>query len=445
MAARVVELPSGRELYAENADKPFTPASNMKLVVTAAALDLFGPDHTFDTYLVQLGDDICIVGNGDPATGDPRLARRDDRRVSTLLHEWAALLAEKGLHHIAGDLCYDPTFFEMIQLHPNWDTEDLDEWYACPVSGLNFNDNCIDVFVRPEADGEAVQFRVVPATDSVSILNMCLSGLGAKGKRANLTRLGQCNIYALTGTTDRRRSLKSKPVIRPGLLFADAFRVAAAQHGITWGGTIRAVQVERDAAGRPNQGEILAVHKTPIADVLWRTNTHSQNLFAECLAKQIGRRWALAHGRNEPGSWSDARKAIPAQLRKLGVPTWGLRVDDGSGLSDRNRVTARLLTDLLAATYNHPHGDVFRASLSTVGEQGTLQSRMKDLKGHVFAKTGYIGGVRTLSGYVRTYHGTWLAFSFLYNRIPGPVEPYEQLQDNACRILANWNPAPPDK
>ena len=436
VSARVIELPSGRELFADDPDRPFTPASNMKLVVTAASLAALGPEHTFKTWLVGSGDDLVIVGSGDPAIGDPRIAQKARRTTETVLDEWAKVVQDKGYTWIAGDICFDESYFEARQIHPNWHEDDLVEWYACPVSGLNFNDNCIDVSVQPGEAGKPVAYKVSPATGTVDIVNSCLSG--DKGDPVDVRRAPEHNIFTVTGTVTKAETLKSKPVTEPGLLIADAFRMALERRGIRLDGTIRRVKVERLSDGSPCGGKILAVHESAMADVMWRTNKSSQNLFAECLAKTLGRRWAAQRGRDEPGSWANAAPAIRAGIAKLGVSTRGLTVDDGSGLSDHNRVTARLLTDLLRAMFVHPYAEAFRASMARGGVDGTIEGRMSDLRGRIFAKTGYIGGVRTLSGYVRTKGGQWLAFSFLYNRIDGTVKPYEKLQDDCCRVLVDW-------
>jgi D-alanyl-D-alanine carboxypeptidase/D-alanyl-D-alanine-endopeptidase (penicillin-binding protein 4) len=97
-----------------------------------------------------------------------------------------------------------------------------------------------------------------------------------------------------------------------------------------------------------------------------------------------------------------------------------------------------LLTDLFAVMLARPDGDAYVDSFAKGGVNGTLEQRFAGLAGHVFAKTGYIGGVRALSGYVKTYGGEWLTFSIIYNNIPGAVEPYEALQDEAVRLLVRW-------
>jgi D-alanyl-D-alanine carboxypeptidase/D-alanyl-D-alanine-endopeptidase (penicillin-binding protein 4) len=175
-----------------------------------------------------------------------------------------------------------------------------------------------------------------------------------------------------------------------------------------------------------------------MTDILWRINKNSQNLFAECLCKLSGQLYESRRGRQVPGSWKSGDRAIRDFLHRVHVRDQGLVVADGSGLSEDNRVTARIITDLLAAMDRHPYRDAFRDSLCIAGRDGTLSGRMKDLVGHVFAKTGQITGVRSLSGYIDRRDGGRLCFSIIYNRIPGSVKPYEELQDEACRLLVDY-------
>jgi D-alanyl-D-alanine carboxypeptidase/D-alanyl-D-alanine-endopeptidase (penicillin-binding protein 4) len=161
-------------------------------------------------------------------------------------------------------------------------------------------------------------------------------------------------------------------------------------------------------------------------DVLWRINKSSQNLFADAMFKLMG-----------SGTWEGGSDAVHAFLKKAGIDDSQYKVVDGSGLARENRVTARLQTDLLAYMAKHPHADVYRNSMSAVGVDGTLRNRMSDLKGRVFAKTGYIGGVRALSGYVQKSDGKWLAFCIIYNGFKGSERPFEVLQDEAVHVLAD--------
>jgi D-alanyl-D-alanine carboxypeptidase/D-alanyl-D-alanine-endopeptidase (penicillin-binding protein 4) len=146
---------------------------------------------------------------------------------------------------------------------------------------------------------------------------------------------------------------------------------------------------------------------------------------------------------NRPGSWSSGGEATHEFLKRNGIDDSRYVLVDGSGLARGNRVTARLITDLFVVMHSHRYSELFFSTLPIGGRDGTIAKRMKDIEGHVFAKTGYIGGVRALSGYVRTRRGQWLAFSIIYNNIPGSVAPFEALQDDACRVLVAWPDAPP--
>jgi D-alanyl-D-alanine carboxypeptidase/D-alanyl-D-alanine-endopeptidase (penicillin-binding protein 4) len=171
--------------------------------------------------------------------------------------------------------------------------------------------------------------------------------------------------------------------------------------------------------------------------VLDRLNKDSQNLFAEAFCKLVGR-YMRPEGENEPGSWASGSDAIHAFLQRKHIDDSKLVVIDGSGLDHGNRVTTHLITDELFLMWRHRYHETFFNSLPIAGTDGTIKKRMKDLAGHVFAKTGYIHGVRSLSGYEQTRTGKWLAFSIIFNHIPGDVHPAEDCQDNACRVLYEW-------
>jgi D-alanyl-D-alanine carboxypeptidase/D-alanyl-D-alanine-endopeptidase (penicillin-binding protein 4) len=432
--ARVVELPTRREVYARNIDQPFTPASNMKIPVSAAGLDMFGLEHTFKTWLVLDGDDLWVVGSGDPGIGDPRLARRRGSTPVGVLDEWADALLARGVERIAGNLYYYDGALDEEWLHPSWGVDVL-HWYGAPVSGLNFNDNCVDITIYPTEEGQPVRYEVMPPVQNIQVINDCVTG---KDEEPGIIKLAEQDIYKISGCCKEKTELKSKPVGNPGQFFCDALRTHFATRGIEIaGGTLRAPQPPGGELPPPDES-IIAVHETGMRDIIGRINTNSQNFFAEALCKLTGQAYAAEHGRHVPGSWADGDRALRAFLGRCGIDDSGLVVADGSGLSDKNKLTARLLTDLFAVMYLRPDGQAFMDSLAKGGVDGSLEERFAGLEGHVFAKTGYIEGVRSLSGYVLTESGNWVIFSIIYNRIPGSVTPYEQLQDEAVKLLIEW-------
>ncbi len=436
--ARVIELKTGRELYSHNPDQPFTPASNMKLPISAAALDHFGPDHRCETRLYFYDDDLWIEGGGDPALGDPRLAKRRNEPITAVFDRWAAQLEARNIHEIPGDIIFDDSAFDAERTHDSWGNGVL-YWYGAPVSGLNFNDNCIDVTITPTTPGEPVQVSVAPPTRNLRIINNCVTGDADAKHDPAIRKQPGAEVYEITGVCTQSDELASKPVDDPGAFFVDALRTHLEdQHGIYVRGDIRRGPALSQQTKGANQ-YLIAVAHTSMRDIIWRINVHSQNMFAEAMCKLLGRAW-WANQSSEilPGSWSLGDQAVRAFLDRHDINHDGLNVVDGSGLSRDNRVTGRLISDLLVAMHHHKHADAFRDSLAIGGTRGTIARRFTDIPGEVYAKTGYIGGVRSLSGYVRTRDGEWLVFAIIYNQIKGSVRPYEALQDEAVRFLRGW-------
>ncbi len=434
VSARFLDAGSGSLIYeTPNADYPFKPASNMKLLVSAAALDFYGPGHVFKTYLALDGEDLWIIGTGDPGTGDPKIAKQRDALPTTMLDEWANALVAKGITEIKGDLVYDDRVLDEVRTHPSWWPDNLLHWYAAPVTGLAFNDNCVDITVTPDSEGNPATVAVMPPVDDITIFNNTISG--GDEHNPTIAKLPGGNIYELNGAVTKKTALKSKPVEDPGAFFADALRARLSARGITIHGDILRADGHLDGQPIPADDKCIAVHETKIEDILARINKPSQNLFAEMLCKTMGRDYQLKHGNDEPGSWLNGRLAIEDFMKRSGINTHPLVVGDGSGLSHNNRVSAKMVSDLLLAMHQHEHAEVFFDSLTIGGVDGTISKRFTDVPGRVRGKTGYISGVRALSGYIRTDSGSTVIFSILYNQIPGSVKPYEAQQDEAVRLV----------
>src|SRR5436190_6448941 len=216
-SARVIAPQSGLELYSRAADRPTIPASNMKLFTTAAALDFLGADYRFRTFLALDGQQLWVIGTGDPATGDPRMAKSAGKKPTAIFDEWADALKKRGMTRITGVSYYDRALDEQW-VHPLWSKSFLVDWYAAPVSGLNFNDNCVDSKVTA-AVGEPTKLEVMPPTQIVRINNqLVVSGTEAPA----IDRAAKANVYTITGGATRPTDLESKPIVDPGAFFADA-------------------------------------------------------------------------------------------------------------------------------------------------------------------------------------------------------------------------------
>ena len=280
-----------------------------------------------------------------------------------------------------------------------------------------------------------MRYEVVPPVQNIKVINNCVTG--AKGDPACERRQDE-NVYTLSGACSKKTALKSKPVTNPGAFFADALREQLKKDGIEVAGPIERAGHPLGGAVDPPADKIVAVHQTTMRELLPRVNKNSQNLLAEGLCKLLGRAYEQQRGRDVPGSWTNGCEAIRAFLARNHIDDSKLTFVDGSGLSRGNRVTTRMISDTLVTMREHRYGDVFFNSLSVGGKDGTIASRFKDVPGAVHAKTGYIGGVRSLSGYAPAKNGSTIVFSTIYNKIEGSVKPYEQLQDQAVRILMSW-------
>src|SRR2546421_1639939 len=265
--ARVMDLSSGRELYRVDADVPLMPASNGKLAVGAATLDFFGSQHVFRTWLALDGDDLWIVGSGDPGVGDNTIAKKYGGTTMTILDRWADALAARGVKTIKGNLYYYDRVFDEQWTHPSWSKSYITDWYAAPISGLNFNNNCIDVSVKPTRDGEPVTYSVIPPTKGVVIKNECVTG---KGKEPDVEREMARNVFTIKGATTHPTTLKDEAEVDTRPVFADALRTRLEKRGIAIAGkTIRADK-PLDGNLEPPKGKLVAVHETKMPDALSR-------------------------------------------------------------------------------------------------------------------------------------------------------------------------------
>ncbi len=439
----------GREpvlVYEHLADEKLKPASNMKLVTTSVALRVLPEDFTYRTLLAQRGRDLVVIGAGDPSLGDPRLAKKAGESVTALFHTWADLLLEKGVTTIEGDLVFDDYLFEQEHIHPAWKGMfNLQAWYAAPVGGLNFNDNCIDVVIQPAPElGKPAVVELIPDTPWVQLNN--LARTAARGEPV-VHRSGSGPVtLSVSGTVSKPNSRDdplSIAIIDPGAFFASTLRTVLASKGIRVVGDNHRERVRSVEGELPAGVQVLATHDVKLEDVLWRVNKSSQNMFAESIFKTLG----AYDGRRivRTGGYETGRAAVSRELDKLGIAPDQYVLDDGSGLSHNNRVTANMIVTILKAMDHHPRRKTWWTNLAAPGEEvGTLRRRMLDLEGKVFAKTGTIGGVSSLSGYVIGAGDRFYAFSVLCNdtqKIKGGSSAATRLQDTICRTLATWDPS----
>lgn len=447
VAVAVADGLTGHALLATpNAGDPLLPASNLKLVTSAVALGQFGADAVLETKLLVVGDDLVVVGGGDPALGDPALEARRGRTPMAVFDGWADALRRAGVVRVAGDLVVVDPVFDGQLLHPTWNDFNRRQWYGAPVAGVNFNTNCVTFRFVPTIPGEPARVQTLPPAGGFAVKGS-VTTTRKNGKhdpvldKRLLPQDGR-SVYTVRGRVKQEAGPFDKPVDDPRSFFGEALKARLAARGVAVAGTVRVAN--RSAHDDLKRGRPIATHRTPLVDVLGRVNTNSQNMMAEALTKLNGWAYEQRHGKGLPGSWASGHEAAVVFLKRLGIDTLPLVVADGSGLSRENRVSANLLARLLVYMLrDHPDGEHYLASLARTGGDGSLRKRMPPLSGRVFAKTGHINGVSALSGYVFATNGRVAVFSILYNDLKGGAWQAKRQQDAAVEAIAAWLEAQP--
>jgi len=416
----VRSLGKGDDLLSVNAQRLYMPASNLKLVVTAAALDGLGPDFRFQTTVMADGElrasdsllkgDLILRGSGDPTISD--------RFYSTVFTVWDSLarqVADTGIRRVTGSLVADNTFFKPPYLANGWSWEDLLWWYGAPVSALSYNDNCIDVEVFPAKHvGESPEVRVKPEGTRIHLLNSALTVAGRRDDHLVISRVTPGSEVSITGGIYRGSLgfLEHVAVASPAKFAAEAFADALARAGVRIDGPIVVLEAAKDSAKYLERAPlIVAQHlSVPLNEIVTVINKHSHNFYAEQLLFALG---ACLRGE---GSFAGGLEAEKHFLRKMGLPVDKLRLEDGSGLSRLNLVSPETFVTLLAYMDKHPAREQFFSSLKVGGKEPGVQQMVNTAaEGRVFAKTGYIAEVMSLSGYSLTGDGEQVAFSILGN------------------------------
>jgi D-alanyl-D-alanine carboxypeptidase/D-alanyl-D-alanine-endopeptidase (penicillin-binding protein 4) len=402
-----------RIVYRSNSDTPLTPASNLKLVTTSAALDRLGPDFKFKTQLVYHDGDLILIGDGDPSFGDAELLTRVGWDVTTVFGHWADQIKQLKLGPIKS-VVVDDSIFDQQFFHPNWPDKQRLNRYEAEIAGMNLNVNCLDVFVRPTRSGKPVICLTNPATHYCTIENQCVTGDG----KPSLSRQAESNDMVLHGKADVANDVPDSISIHDGAMFAaTVLSETLVNAGVPVAQAARRDRTLNDAmrkaiAAGDKHWQLLAVHETPLEQVLDRANKDSMNIYGECLCKRLG-----AEATGQPGSWQTGTQAVGEFLTRIGVPAAQFHLDDGCGLSKENLISADALVRVLVHNYFSPVNKMFTDSLAVAGADGTLKTRFQGstLRGRVFAKTGTVDGVSCLSGYVNAKDGNTYAFSILVN------------------------------
>ncbi len=364
-------------IYGRDADKLFVPASTVKLLTSAAALDSLGPDYRFETAFFADGPldsagtlhgDLIMRGSGDPTLRDVF----DENGIPSAFQQIADSLCQKGLKRIQGRLVGDARAWPREAPCPSWEVGDFAEDWMPLTGTLSLNRNDV-------------------AADTA----LCV-----------LLEAG-ANSTVFLGPS-------------PTLHFLSVFHSALRDAGIHVSG-------EKIANSNPARPSLLYVHASaPLSEILKRMNKWSDNFYAEQVCRVLG-----------GGTGLRGVEAIYKFVVRAGVNGDEIRLEDASGLSRKNLISPAAIVQILKFMHRHPCAEAYEQSLAVMGVDGTLARRPPAAPdAEARAKTGTLDYASALSGYLKTKTGEEIAFSFICNNFLTSVQTVHQVQDSICTLLA---------
>ena len=413
IAVSAIDLATGRELLAHDADRAMSLASTTKILTSTAALALLGGGYRWRTGVYGAEPDAKGIVAGDlylKGRGDPMLGVGE-------LRELAAELAARGVRE-AERLVVDSSYFDDVVEPPHFEDQKTETaGFRAPVAGLGVARSAVTISVVAEPGGGATIALDPDPGDYFRLVNKGVTSahrgrtrltvtMKANGDHVEIEVAGQ--IRWAEGSWEIR-----KRVDEPVRFAAEVFRRALSVHGVK----IKARTITTGSV--PPATKLLAAHDSPpLSEVVRQMNKVSDNYLAECVLKTLGAQTKTAPG---PATWADGRAAVHGYLATIGLPETGYRADNGSGLFDATAVSAKQVTTVLRAAHRDFRvGPDLLASLPVGGVDGTLAKRWhgRPAAGRVRAKTGTLDKVTALAGYVAIDSEHPVGFAILANDIP---------------------------
>ena len=429
----IMDVRSGHMLYAKKAEQPFQIASVAKLVTTASALGLLGPEFRFTTSLHADAWDGSETIQGNlylRSQGDPSL-------TTEVLLKMASDLRLLGITRIEGSLVVDDTYFDSDVLPPAFDQKDEDGSFRAPVSATALNFNTVVAQVQPgSGPGMPARVTVIPPSDYVEVVNNTVTV--GRGRTSVVVKgiPGEDKLtLEVTGNVrfDAQPARHRRRIEHPHLYMTTALRGFLSRYGIKIAGE----KIQQGTV--PEGARFLVKHRSEALGTLVRDlNKFSNNFMAETLVKVMG-----AETGGKPGSFAKGLAAMARWLGTLGIDPGTYRIDNGSGLYDSNRFTPAQLVTLLSRTYNDFRiSSDFVSALALSGADGTIAHRMSGGKSERFirAKTGTLDNVSCLAGYASAPGQSPIAFAVLVNDIPSwrVGRSARRLQDDIAEVLVAY-------
>lgn len=403
---------TGKTVFRYNSKEEFIPASNNKILSSIAALSLLGKNFRFKTEFYLGGGIHSGVGHGGlyiKGFGDPTI---DIEK----LREIAGQIKALGITGIEGGIYLDGSYFDDAHYGEGWDPEWRGKSFCPPVTAISFNYNSAKIKISASrVQGVPATVRTEPAEFPFPIKNRVSTRLRRSGVRAQYNERNELRLSGYVSSRKKAETLEIS-VPDPFFYFGATLKQVLKKEGIEVSGPIERRRVPRWT------GKIFTHYSKPLGTIIHEYNKESVNIIGESIVKVIGARHL-----NTQGSWKSGTDVIENHLRRIGL-NGNFSVADGSGLSRLNRVSPEDITEALHVAYGDPDiSEEFVASLPIAGVDGTLKKRFRALKGRIYAKTGYLEGARSLSGYAFAKNGRVYVFSIISNGMGTRVKKLQNL------------------
>lgn len=387
------------------------PASVMKTITTATALEIFGPNYLYKTRIETDGEinasgvlngNIYIVGCGDPTMGSKYLGN------GAFLRLWCDKIAEKGIKKINGRVIADISRFDIENINPFWLWEDIGNYYAPGVFAIAYCDNSMAIHLRTQGNGKPVIIEsIAPEIDSLSFVNNITCNASLPTTSIYVRGLPLVNTRVLTGNvSDLKETFSvSGDLPNPALLLASDFTKALRERNIGITGKPTYTQTADTA-----KHQLLFIHASPsLAEIAKLTNFKSNNMYAEHIFRLIGSRGVdISTQANAAGTIINYWKG------KVPSMQWN-NICDGSGLSPVDRVSAASIVDMLVYMTNSNKYEAFFNSLPLAGKDGTVRNFLSQtpLTKRVRCKSGTTSRIKSYAGYADGPSGHKYAFAVI--------------------------------
>ncbi len=405
---------TGEVLIKSEPQLSLVPASIMKVITTATALEVFGPDFRFQTTLSYSGiirndtlfGDLQIVGGGDPTLGSKYFPENNH-----FAEEWMNAIRNKNIRVVTGNVIMDATIYESQMIPNTWIWEDIGNYYGAGASGISVYDNLYEIHLSSakEAGMSTKIEQVNPEIPGLELQNEVLSS-DLNSDQAYVFGSPMENRRAIRGTIpkDKRDFVIKASVPDPAALLGSEFKKKLLANGISISGETK---IEK-AKPTIDSTFVLSVIQSPaLREIIKVTNHESVNLFAEHFLKQ------LAFRDTGLGTTKDGCKFVVEFWKGKGLDMTGFFMNDGSGLSRFNAITASQMVGILNYMKSKSNYSAdFYQSLATVGNATLTVFRNENFPNQCLrAKSGSMTRVRCYAGYLTTISGRQLTFTIMLN------------------------------